>query len=112
MHSGKLHYDLASELAKRDDAESVALVRLEQYYPVPDRELTEVLSSYPNAELVWAQDEPENQGAWPLVCLQAAKRMKERSVSVVSRPSAASPAAGSAKRHAQEQADLVRRALG
>jgi 2-oxoglutarate decarboxylase len=112
LHAGKLHYDLATELAKRDDPESVALVRLEQYYPVPERELAEVFASYPNAELVWAQDEPENQGAWPLVCLVAAKKLKDRAISVVSRPAAASPAAGSAKRHAQEQADLVRRALG
>ena len=112
LHAGKLHYDLANELAKRDDPNSVALVRLEQYYPVPERELGEIISSYPNAELVWAQDEPENQGAWPLVCVTAAKRLHDRQMSVVARPAAASPAAGSAKRHATEQADLVRRALG
>jgi 2-oxoglutarate dehydrogenase E1 component len=112
LHSGKLHYDLATELAKRDDPNSVALVRLEQYYPVPERELGEVLSSYPNAELVWAQDEPANQGAWPMVCLVASSKLRERSISLVSRAAAASPAAGSAKRHAHEQTDLVRRALG
>jgi 2-oxoglutarate decarboxylase len=112
LHAGKLHYDLAGELAKRDDPNSVALVRLEQYYPVPERELGEILGSYPNAELVWAQDEPENQGAWPLVCLTASSKLKERSISVVARAAAASPAAGSAKRHAQEQTDLIRRALG
>ncbi|WP_282595182.1 multifunctional oxoglutarate decarboxylase/oxoglutarate dehydrogenase thiamine pyrophosphate-binding subunit/dihydrolipoyllysine-residue succinyltransferase subunit [Naasia sp. SYSU D00057] len=112
LHAGKLHYDLVGELAKRDDPNSVALVRLEQYYPVPERELGEIIASYPNAELVWAQDEPENQGAWPLVCLVATKKLQDRSISVVARPAAASPAAGSAKRHAVEQADLVRRALG
>nr|WP_282593721.1 multifunctional oxoglutarate decarboxylase/oxoglutarate dehydrogenase thiamine pyrophosphate-binding subunit/dihydrolipoyllysine-residue succinyltransferase subunit [Naasia sp. SYSU D00948] len=111
LHSGKLHYDLKAELAKREDALSVALVRVEQYYPVPEDELNEILGSYPDAELVWAQEEPENQGAWPLVCVTAASRLKDRTISVVARPAAASPAAGSAKRHAIEQADLIRRAL-
>ncbi|HEY8587957.1 MAG TPA: multifunctional oxoglutarate decarboxylase/oxoglutarate dehydrogenase thiamine pyrophosphate-binding subunit/dihydrolipoyllysine-residue succinyltransferase subunit [Naasia sp.] len=111
LHAGKLHYDLLNELTKREDAESVALVRVEQYYPVPEQELGEILEAYPNAELVWAQDEPENQGAWPMVCVTAAKKLQERSISVVARAAAASPAAGSAKRHAQEQADLVKRAL-
>ncbi|WP_297412108.1 multifunctional oxoglutarate decarboxylase/oxoglutarate dehydrogenase thiamine pyrophosphate-binding subunit/dihydrolipoyllysine-residue succinyltransferase subunit [Naasia sp.] len=112
LHAGKLHYDLVNELAKREDSQSVALVRLEQYYPVPEKELGELIASYPNAELVWAQDEPENQGAWPLVCQVATKRLHDRSISVVARAAAASPAAGSAKRHAKEQADLVQRALG
>ena len=111
LHAGKLHYDLVTEQEKRQDR-TVALVRLEQFYPLPKERLNEVLDSYPNAELVWAQDEPENQGAWPFICLELVKHLHGRTISVVSRPAAASPAAGSAKRHAQEQADLVARALG
>ncbi|GAA4060743.1 multifunctional oxoglutarate decarboxylase/oxoglutarate dehydrogenase thiamine pyrophosphate-binding subunit/dihydrolipoyllysine-residue succinyltransferase subunit [Agromyces indicus] len=107
--AGKLYYDLLAELEKHPDPE-VALVRLEQYYPLPAAELKAVADSYPNAELVWAQDEPENQGAWPFFIIETNK-LGPREVRVVARPAAASPATGSAKRHAAEQADLVKRAL-
>ena len=85
-------------------------MRLEQLYPLPKSELKAVSDSYPNAELMWAQDEPENQGAWPYFIIETNK-LGPRPVSVVARPPAASPATGSAKRHAAEQAELVRRAL-
>lgn len=111
LHSGKVHYDLRSELDKRDDR-SVALVRLEQYYPIPRDEFRAILATYPeSAEVVWVQDEPENQGAWPFIHFQLDRSEGARHVDVVCRPAAASPAAGSAKRHAQEQKDLVERAL-
>ncbi|RIX31001.1 multifunctional oxoglutarate decarboxylase/oxoglutarate dehydrogenase thiamine pyrophosphate-binding subunit/dihydrolipoyllysine-residue succinyltransferase subunit [Amnibacterium setariae] len=110
LHAGKIHYDLAAEAEKRDDR-TTALVRVEQYYPVPRTELAEVLGRYPNAEVVWAQDEPANQGAAPFVQLEMLRgRIDEgRGVRVVSRPASASPAAGSAKRHQAEQADLIQR---
>ncbi|MDQ1531799.1 MAG: multifunctional 2-oxoglutarate metabolism enzyme [Microbacteriaceae bacterium] len=109
LHSGKIHYDLLAEAMKRDDT-TTALVRVEQYYPVPRNELIEVLGRYPDdAEIVWAQDEPANQGAAPFVTLQAFDSPYLRRLQVVSRPASASPAAGSAKRHAQEQADLIQR---
>jgi len=107
--AGKLYYDLAAELAKHPNPE-IALVRLEQYYPLPAERLAEVAASYPNAELVWAQDEPENQGAWPFFAIETGK-IWDRPVSVVSRAASASPATGSAKVHAQEQTELVSRAL-
>ncbi|MEY2849809.1 MAG: hypothetical protein RI885_2476 [Actinomycetota bacterium] len=110
LHAGKLHYDLAAEVAKRGSSD-VALVRMEQYYPLPLRELQAVLDRYPNAELVWAQEEPENQGAWPFVCLELAKHLSGRTIRVASRPAAASPATGSTKRSALEQVDLIDRAL-
>ena len=112
LHSGKIHYDLLNEREKRDNGHEFALVRVEQLYPSPVEQLNQILDSYPNAELVWVQDEPENQGPWPFMCLELTKHLKGRALRVVSRPSAASPAAGSAKRHAQEQADIIRRALG
>jgi 2-oxoglutarate dehydrogenase E1 component len=111
MHSGKLHYDLLAELDKRQDAASLALVRLEQFYPLPVTELNAVLDRYPNAELVWAQDEPENQGAWPFINQELVKYLQGRTVRVVSRPAAASPAAGSTKVSAAQQAALVEQAL-
>ena len=110
LHAGKIHYDLSTELEKRAITD-IALVRMEQYYPLPLRELDSVLSAYPNAELVFAQEEPENQGAWPFVCLELAKHLRGRTISVASRAAAASPATGSNKRSAQEQVDLVNRPL-
>ena len=109
LHSGKLHYDLLAERDKRE-INDIALVRVEQYYPLPLRELVSVLGRYPDAELVWVQDEPENQGAWPFICLELLRENK-RDVSVVSRAASASPATGSSKRSAQEQADILDRAL-
>ncbi|KQW07814.1 alpha-ketoglutarate decarboxylase [Leifsonia sp. Root4] len=107
--AGKIYYDLRSELEKNPN-DQIALVRMEQYYPLPAAELKSVVEQYPDAELYWVQDEPENQGAWPFFCLETAK-IGQRPVGVVSRPASASPAAGSAKRHAAEQAELLRAAL-
>ncbi|MCU1576836.1 MAG: sucA [Leifsonia sp.] len=109
LMAGKLYYDLLNELEKNPNPE-IALVRVEQYYPLPAAQLTQAVDSYPNAELVWVQDEPENQGAWPFMILETSK-LGPRPLEVISRAPSASPAAGSAKRHAQEQADLIHRAL-
>jgi 2-oxoglutarate decarboxylase len=107
--SGKVYYDLAAELEKHPNPE-IALVRLEQLYPLPAAELKAVADSYPNAELMWAQDEPENQGAWPYFLIETNK-LGPRPVTVVARTAAASPATGSAKRHSSEQSELIRKAL-
>ncbi len=110
LHAGKIHWDLVSELDKNPDPR-IALVRLEQFYPAPVDELRAVLSQYPDAELVWVQDEPENQGAWPFFALELAGRLPERGVRVISRAAAAAPATGSAKVHAAEHAALMQQAL-
>jgi 2-oxoglutarate decarboxylase len=111
LHAGKIHYDLLAEVEKRQLTD-VALVRIEQYYPLPQEQLTVVLAQYPNADLVWAQEEPENMGAWPFICLALAKRLTlGRTISVASRPASASPATGSSKRSAQELIDLMDEAL-
>ena len=110
LHAGKIYYDLAAEVDKREQV-NVALVRMEQYYPLPLAELDAVLSTYPDAELVWAQEEPENQGAWPFVCLELARHLRGRTISVASRPAAASPATGSTKRSGQQQVELIDHAL-
>ena len=68
--SGKFYYDLADYRAKAN-ANSTAIVRVEQLYPIPHEQLRAELSRYPgDAELVWAQEEPENQGAWPRMALR------------------------------------------
>ena len=110
LTSGKIYYDIIGELDKREIAD-VAVVRLEQYYPLPVQEVNATLARYPNADLVWMQDEPENQGAWPFICLELAKYLQGRTIKVASRPASASPATGSSKRSAQEQAVLIEHAL-
>ena len=103
--AGKPFHDLESEIAKTGDAR-VAVVRLEQFYPEPLEALNAILASYPNAEVVWYQDEPQNQGAWPFILLNIAPHLNGRSIRCVSRPASAAPAAGSAKRH-QVEADIL-----
>ncbi len=110
--SGKLFYDL---LAKRRKLEltNVAIVRVEQLYPLPTDEVNAALEAYPSTEdLVWAQDEPANQGAWAHMALGLPDALPEHlHLTRVSRRHAASPAAGSAKVHEAEQAALVEAAL-
>ncbi len=100
LHAGKIHYDLKAEKEKLQ-ANHVALVRLEQFYPLPEDELRAEMAKYPNAEFVWVQDEPENQGAWPFLALEALGRSLP-SIRVISRPASASPATGSSKRSNDE----------
>ena len=70
-----------------------------------------MLGRYPNAEVVWVQDEPENQGAWPFISLELVKYLEGRTVRVVSRPASASPATGSSKVSAAQQTALIDAAL-
>ncbi|MFA7498158.1 MAG: multifunctional oxoglutarate decarboxylase/oxoglutarate dehydrogenase thiamine pyrophosphate-binding subunit/dihydrolipoyllysine-residue succinyltransferase subunit [Leucobacter sp.] len=109
--SGKIYYDLKTALEKNPDPR-IALVRVEQFYPMPTTELGRVLARYPKAELVWAQEEPENQGAWPFISLVLAKHLANDRIRVVSRPASAAPSTGSAKVHAIEQEELIRTILG
>ena len=108
--SGKIYWDLLAESQKRNDG-TTAIVRVEQLYPTPVDEIKAAYAQYPNAELVWAQDEPANQGPWTYIGLFLPKYMNGQVAKLVSRPASASPATGSAKRHAVEQADLVQRAF-
>jgi 2-oxoglutarate dehydrogenase E1 component len=113
LSSGKLYYDL---LKTREDARvgDVALVRLEQLYPFPAAVLARVLGRYPGAELVWAQEEPRNMGAWRFVrerFLDGDVQAGGRVPRYVGRKESASPAAGSHKVHLAEQDAIVRSAL-
>ena len=112
--TGKVYYDLLQERRDRGLMD-VAIVRLEQIYPFPKRALAKALA-YPNAEIVWCQEEPENNGAWDFVDRKIEALMTETGHAkprpiYVGRDAAASPATGSAKVHTAQQADLVRRAL-
>ena len=108
--SGKVYWDLLAEAQKRGD-DTTAIVRVEQLYPTPVDEIKAAYAEYPNAELVWVQDEPANQGPWTYIGLFLPRYMDGKVAKLVSRPASASPATGSAKSHAVEQADLVQRAF-
>ena len=110
---GKVYYDL---LQKRRDEElnHVAIVRVEQLYPFPKKALVAILNGYPQAtEVVWCQEEPQNQGTWfssqhnVIDCLP-----EGRSLSYAGRGFAAAPAGGSAYLHVEQQVALVNQALG
>ncbi|WP_026820287.1 multifunctional oxoglutarate decarboxylase/oxoglutarate dehydrogenase thiamine pyrophosphate-binding subunit/dihydrolipoyllysine-residue succinyltransferase subunit [Arthrobacter castelli] len=107
--SGRLYYDLLAQRQKSDD-EKTAIVRVERLYPLPVEELKDAVTKYPNAELVWAQDEPANQGPWPFIGLNLPPAL-DRDLRLVSRPASAATASGSAKRHAAEQEILVKQAF-
>jgi 2-oxoglutarate dehydrogenase E1 component len=103
--SGKVFYDLA-EARKKSEDRSVAIVRLEQFYPFPLKSIREMLAKYSNAtELVWAQEEPQNMGGWTFIH----DRLEQ--ARFVGRTASASPATGSYSIHQKEQAELISQAL-
>ncbi len=102
--TGKMYYDLA---AKRE--QHIALVRVEQLYPWPDKEVAAIVDLYPSVEeVVWAQEEPKNMGAWtyvsPRLRVSTGNAMIVR---YVGRPERASPAEGYASAHKSEQERIV-----
>jgi 2-oxoglutarate dehydrogenase E1 component len=105
--TGKVYFDLAQH-RDEEGLDDLALLRLEQLYPFPRRAFQEALEELDVRELVWAQEEPRNMGAWSFVL----QRMLDlgREVRYAGRPESASPATGSYHRHLAEQAHLVRRA--
>jgi 2-oxoglutarate decarboxylase len=108
--TGKIYYDLAEYRAKMNVTDT-ALVRVERLYPVPLDELRAELSRYSSdAELVWTQEEPANQGAWPRMALTLPELLG-RPLSVVSLPASSAPAFGSAKVHAASHHELIETAI-
>ncbi|MDE1897188.1 MAG: 2-oxoglutarate dehydrogenase E1 component, partial [Rhodospirillales bacterium] len=114
--SGKVYYDLLAERRERG-IKDVAIVRLEQLYPFPAKALKAAIEGYKNAEIVWCQEEPENNGSWVFVdrrietvmnCLSNNNGRRPR---YVGRPAMASPAPGLAKVYTAGQAALVNEAL-
>ena len=107
--TGKVYYDLiaAREARKMQD---IAIVRIEQLYPFPDQPMRDLLARYPaNAELIWCQEEPRNMGAWRFA--YGYFKGLGHVIQYTGRAKNASPAAGSAKRHAEEQKRLLEDAL-
>ena len=109
--SGKVFYDLDAARTERGQAD-VALVRVEELYPYPSDRILEEVERYPGAEVVWAQEEPRNMGAWPVYCDWLRELLPaDRQPRYVGRKPAASPATGSHKVHVREQQQLIEEAL-
>jgi 2-oxoglutarate dehydrogenase E1 component len=110
--TGKVYYDLAAERAKRG-IEDIAIIRIEQLYPFPHDEFAAQIAAYPNANsVVWAQEEPRNQGAWHAIQHYLLQHLRaEQGITYAGRPSAASPAVGYQQLHAEQQRQLVEDAL-
>jgi 2-oxoglutarate dehydrogenase E1 component len=110
--SGRVYFDLL-KARRKDGIRDVAVVRIEQLYPFPSEEYEAVLNRYPNArEIVWCQEEPQNQGAW----YQIRHRLQEllggrRQVLYAGRAPAAAPATGISKIHEAELNALIDAAL-
>ena len=84
---------------------------LEQLYPLDVAGVNEATGAFPDAQLVWVQEEPANQGPWPFIALNLPEHLRGRALLRVSRPASASPAAGSSKKHAAEQSTLLRQSF-
>jgi 2-oxoglutarate decarboxylase len=110
--SGKVAYDLMAQRESEGIAD-VAVVRVEQLYPLPAEQIRAELERYPNAtDVVWAQEEPMNMGAWQFMAVNLPEELPEgRTLRRVSRRASASPAVGSAKVHEVEQRQLVAEAF-
>lgn len=113
--SGKLYYDILQ--GRRDrEIKDVAIVRVEQLYPFPWKGILQQMGRYPNAEVVWAQEEPANMGSWFFVGQRIETIMRELDKKhlhpvYVGRRGAASPATGSNKKHHEEQEWIVDQSL-
>ena len=109
--SAKVAWDAVAERDKRGRTD-IAVVRVERLAPLPVAQIHEALAMYPgDAELVWLQEEPANQGAWPFMALNLAEYL-DRPLRRVSREATSAPSVGSHKVHEVEQAALLEAALG
>jgi 2-oxoglutarate dehydrogenase E1 component len=104
--SGKLYYDL-KERKQKDSRTDMAIVRIEQLYPLPYKQMDAIVNKYKLAHYVWVQEEPANMGAW-VYLLSCYKNIKW---GMISRKSSASPASGYQKVHVKEQEEIINKAF-
>lgn len=109
---GKVYYDLLQKRREKDQKD-VAILRIEQLYPFPETALAEALAQYPNVEsIVWCQEEPQNQGAWPAIKEALLEQMQHAQIlTYAGLPSMAAPAVGSGKLCSEQQQAFVAEAL-
>ncbi|HET6990557.1 MAG TPA: 2-oxoglutarate dehydrogenase E1 component, partial [Bacteroidia bacterium] len=105
---GKFYYDLLAQKEKENNP-SIAFIRMEQMYPFPAKQFDKIIAKYKNAnEYIWAQEEPENMGAWEFLC----RKVKNVKLKLISRYESASTATGSHVAHEREQEELIRKVFG
>jgi 2-oxoglutarate dehydrogenase E1 component len=111
--TGKIYYELARQRKERN-AEDVAILRIEQLYPLREEQLKKALAPYEEGtEVIWVQDEPENMGAWRFMCAHFGNRLCGMyPLRAASRPASASPATGSAHSHKLEEQVLMNQVFG
>ena len=105
--SGKFSYDLM-EARDKQDIDHVAIIRMEQLYPLATNQLAELKKKYANAEWIWAQEEPRNMGAWAFIQDNLGETFN---LDVIARKRSASPSTGYKKQHLLEQNELIQTAL-
>jgi 2-oxoglutarate dehydrogenase E1 component len=111
--TGKIYYELEAH-RETDGRDDVAILRLEQLYPLRSELLESALSPYRAGTPVnWVQEEPANMGAWTFLRVRFGESLFGRfPFSGITRPSSATPATGSHRRHKQEQAEIISRVFG
>lgn len=105
--SGKIYYDLLA-VKEAEQQEEIAILRLEQLYPLPTKQLEELRLKYNKAEWSWVQEEPENMGALSYIM----RSLRSFNLKFISRPESASPATGSHHAHDKEQQEIMQQAFG
>ena len=113
--AGKVYYDLYEE-RERQGIDDIYLLRVEQLYPVPENALQEELARFPNAEIVWCQEEPKNMGAWSFIEPHIEEVLRStgsrsRRAHYVGRPASASTAVGLSSEHIAQLRVLLSEAL-
>jgi 2-oxoglutarate dehydrogenase E1 component len=102
--SGKVYYDILEQREERKLGDNLAVVRLEQLYPLPEKQIQAILDRYAKAKKhLWVQEEPENMGAWTFML----RKFTLAQLECISRPSSGSPAAGSPRIHEQRHKTLM-----
>jgi 2-oxoglutarate dehydrogenase E1 component len=105
--SGKIYYDLL-EKKEKEGIKDVVIARVEQLYPIPEKQMQDVVSKYKGAEVVWVQEEPQNMGAWNFLLSRLYEVLP---LKVISRKNSASPATGFKKQHVKEQEAILTEAF-
>jgi len=100
--SGKVYYDLLAR-QQADQRKDIGIIRIEQLFPMPDKQMDNIIKKYPKAEHVWVQEEPKNMGAWTYWL----RRPQNLHFRLISRKASSSPAVGFSKTHQAQQQEIV-----
>jgi len=100
--SGKIYYELLDR-REQEKSENIALVRVEQLFPLDKQRIMELIEKYKAKEVVWVQEEPQNMGAWTFIMSE----LRTVNIDVISREASAATATGSSKTSTAEQNELI-----